>query len=848
MKRGLFSVCMFLWVSYGAKAQVRINEFLADNVAVFPDNYDYDDFSDWIELYNSGNSGADIGGYYLTGDIRQPKKWKVPEGTSIPAKGYLLIWADGNDGKPGQSETREWYPGNDRYTLKNYHAAFRLDKEGEQVALFDDAGAIVDSVTFPRQFRDVSMGRTSDGVWALFDEPTPGSKNSEAGKPLTTSEYSGDVVFSLEGGMYGSAQKVTLTSSDGSDIHYTIDGSIPYAGDPEYSGPISVSKTTVIRARTVSGDKFAGRVITNSYFIGEKDRTVMIASLTTDPGFLDNRDYGIWANDLKGREVPASLEFFTVEGERAARFNCGIRNGTLTSFGEAQHPLQVALRKRYGEEYVQYGFFTNEADRFSRFRLRQGGDAWANSFIGDALLDPICTGQTEVGIQAFRPVVSYVNGVYHGLYNLREQFKEYYFSEHYGVDPGAIDEVRSMLVNGSSSGMAGEGWILEAGSWDPWRSLMSLVKSGTMDASRYDQVKELVDIASKTDFICLVDFGKAISWGHNEDVWKVPDGRWKWLVTDFDRAWVYEDNFAGIDLNQITEAAGVSGSIMQKDTLFSRLMGNNDFKNYFIQRYAAHLNSTFKVERLTAIVDSIEKLIEPEMADHSAKWGSEGGIRSVSAWKREVGDLRKFMTERPAYCWKHLESSPFNASGGRADLSVKISPSEAQGEIFINGVRMSRGITGISLYKGIPFQVRAVGKPGWACKGWEGGEGREDSMTVTLNGDRTVTALFERSEIEVRRDMEAGNPVEAGFSLSRRTVPSGRSVSLALEISLPHTEPVTVDLYSITGTLIERLMSNYQAQGGRSTVHLRSGRVAAGIYCIRIIAGRSRSTRVITIH
>ena len=64
-------------------AQVKISEFLANNVAVNPDNWDFEDFSDWIELHNEGTSAADIGGYYLTGDLKQNKKWQIPSGTSI---------------------------------------------------------------------------------------------------------------------------------------------------------------------------------------------------------------------------------------------------------------------------------------------------------------------------------------------------------------------------------------------------------------------------------------------------------------------------------------------------------------------------------------------------------------------------------------------------------------------------------------------------------------------------------------------------------------------------------------------------------------------------------------------
>ncbi|MBN1577271.1 MAG: lamin tail domain-containing protein [Chitinispirillaceae bacterium] len=75
-------------------AQVKINEFLANNVWNKAEIVDYNDFSDWIELHNKGSSAANIGGYYLTGSLKNPKKAQIPSGTSIPAKVYLLFWAD----------------------------------------------------------------------------------------------------------------------------------------------------------------------------------------------------------------------------------------------------------------------------------------------------------------------------------------------------------------------------------------------------------------------------------------------------------------------------------------------------------------------------------------------------------------------------------------------------------------------------------------------------------------------------------------------------------------------------------------------------------------------------------
>lgn len=141
---------------------VVINEFLADNEAVNQD--EAGQFEDWIELYNTGHAPLDVGGMYLTDDLVDPTLWRIPDGTTIPAGGHLLIWCD-KDGGDGP-----------------LHADFKLDKSGEEIGLFAaDAWSnlLVDSIVFNAQATDVSLGRVPDGGenWQPLDPPTPGTEN-----------------------------------------------------------------------------------------------------------------------------------------------------------------------------------------------------------------------------------------------------------------------------------------------------------------------------------------------------------------------------------------------------------------------------------------------------------------------------------------------------------------------------------------------------------------------------------------------------------------------------------------------------------------------------------------------
>ena len=103
-----FLSCILL-LPFFAQSQpaIAINEFLASNVSINADILDFDDYSDWIELYNATDYDIDINGYFITDDFDNPYKWQFTVSTIIPAKGFLNIWADGYD-------AGRWRPGRRR--------------------------------------------------------------------------------------------------------------------------------------------------------------------------------------------------------------------------------------------------------------------------------------------------------------------------------------------------------------------------------------------------------------------------------------------------------------------------------------------------------------------------------------------------------------------------------------------------------------------------------------------------------------------------------------------------------------------------------------------------------------
>ncbi len=125
---------------------------------------------DYIELYNPGQAGVDVSGWYLTDDKHTPQKYTLPAGSFMAAGGYLLF----TNAQYGQSPPLS---GN---------TAFTLDPHGETIYLFSAASGNLTGYThgfvFEAAENPVAIGRyvisTGDEHFEPQISNTPAAANS----------------------------------------------------------------------------------------------------------------------------------------------------------------------------------------------------------------------------------------------------------------------------------------------------------------------------------------------------------------------------------------------------------------------------------------------------------------------------------------------------------------------------------------------------------------------------------------------------------------------------------------------------------------------------------------------
>ena len=141
-----------------ASAQVLISEVCADNSAVLSPG---GTAPDYVEIHNPNATNFTLtSSWALTDDITVNNKWTFPNGTVVPAKGFIIVWLD---------------------TVNNYAGLvttnFSLRGSGEELALFQGSTRR-DYIRFGPQIKGTVLCRypTSSNTWVLGKQ-TPGATN-----------------------------------------------------------------------------------------------------------------------------------------------------------------------------------------------------------------------------------------------------------------------------------------------------------------------------------------------------------------------------------------------------------------------------------------------------------------------------------------------------------------------------------------------------------------------------------------------------------------------------------------------------------------------------------------------
>jgi hypothetical protein len=723
MRLGSSILCLWMWGSLICNAQesskkntawtkLRINEILASNISDIKDE-DNDD-EDWVEIYNGGDEPVNMGGMYFSDNPKKLQKFRIPSGfarqTTILPGHFKLFWFDN---EPEEGPT---------------HVSLKLSRKGETLLLtHSDGQTLIDSVHFISQQNDISYGRDpkASDRWLYQVNTTPLQPNNTENAAVGIAK---SPTFSHVEGFYKDPIQLTLEAPSEAKIYYTLNGADTDEDNRvEYKTPFTIQTNTVVRATVIQPNHLESETVTKTFFIDERS-TLPAVSVTMDPYWLYDKEDGIYTNWEDDYEVPGHIEYFPDDQSKSAAFSSyvGVSIGGNSTKEYPKKSLSVRFRKGWGKSNIKYSLWDTKphVKKFDGLSIRAdmaGDRISSNPISGERIKNEIIYEfahalESRVDVQAYRPVLLFLNGKYWGLYTLMER--------------KGIDFIRGNHGHEEIDMLSENNMLVSHGDDVHFDRLRSYVESYDMtEPNNYRQIQEWMDLLSFIDYWVFEFYCGAHDHEVNIRYWRprTPDGKWRWLAFDMDswREWDHDiyEYFFGEDEEEVL--------------LLPQLLKNKDFFHLFANRMCDMLNTAMSPESAKGFIQKITKKIAPEVDRERERW--KGKHRYV----KKGAQIARFMEhaeKRPAYLRKAFLDF-YKIKGKEIKVNLKV---KGPGKIKINTITPeSYPWTGAYLGN-IPITLEAQPNEGATFKNWSNPTLEQNSLIkITRTEDFEIVAVFE---------------------------------------------------------------------------------------------------------
>lgn len=720
--------------------QIVINELMQSNVdCVFDDLNEYPD--SWVEIYNNSSSAVSLSGYKLGISSSSSQAWSLPSVT-LAAGAYQLIYCD--------KENSGW------------HTNFRLDSGKDASVYLFKNNTQVDKVTkLPKQpAPNIAYGRKEDGstTWGYLLKPTPGRPNSEGEGVRKIDQILGEPVFSVTGRVFtkNSSFQLELSLPEGSPngtiIRYTLNGEEPTDKSTVYASPITINKTTVIRAKLFHNGYLKRRSTTHSYIFLGRNMALPVISISTSDDYLNNANTGIFAvnkddnrNNHRNWRRPINIEYFEGAGENS-KINqlCETRVAGGYSRIFPRKTMNIYANKRFGEKQFGHEFFPDQKPGLKKFKslaLRNAGNDFTFLFLRDALAQRVMGMNTDIDWQAWRPAIVYINGKYYSMLNIRERAEE----DNVYTNYDGLEDI-DLFEN-----------------WDNWKegddvNLNQFTTFYNQDNHTRAEYENWMDCSEFMNMMIMSMYCNNLDFpGGNIVMWRPRAAKgdlrpvWRWIAKDVDYAFGYgayghvDYNFDVLKWFYRDDTSGLYGKYQwankpEHTMLFRQLMKVSEFKNEFLERYAIYsgdfLNSVgiHKVwdpmyekiqSELTymrnAVKSDLEKIYDGDVQLKFANYDTEKSY--VNTWISKRNDA--FMQQ---LCNKYGVNINTLYS-----LVVNKSETENLDTLFFNGHKLSENCFDAKYFKGHPIRLTAIPAKGKIIRGWSVKDSSGNKFTTKVH-------------------------------------------------------------------------------------------------------------------
>ena len=585
----------------GYEEYIRANDshgpLVINEIVSFNDDYAYlyGDYYDWLELKNVSDEDVDLGRYYLSDDAQNLYGCRLTDRVLKPGE-LMVVFCSGN------TELRAW---------GSCHVDFKL-KSGDAVYLSEEADGLSDCVTIPRM-PEGSYGRLSgESGFFFLSERSPGQENGIGFRRISESPSA-----DLEQGVYDNINELRVGLSGTGRIFYTLNGDLPDSSSPEYSEPLVLTETTVLRAICCEEGKRESACATYSYIINEGHSLPVVSVV------CDRQDFKQIVSRVRNREFerPAAAVMFDGEsGREVFSSACGLKLHGASARGQKKKYFKLNFRDRYGGN-VYCDPFQTGLEREYRSLVLRGGSVEYLYILKDELASLTAQAVAEEPLALdVRYCVLYINGEYYGIYALREAYSKQYAAQHTQGSPESCEIARNR-----------DEVVM--------KELVNFCKTHSLaSAENYEELCSRLDVESFATWIALESYFDNVDPGGNIRYIRsdATGGKWRTAFFDLDLCLFNRTTWFEPFFQLEYEFSHISAGLIR----------NPDFRQVLLKCSADLFHNGLGCETTTQILWKIYEQLDAEMPRNCARWD-----QSYDMWQQACRILDSRLQDERTASW-----------------------------------------------------------------------------------------------------------------------------------------------------------------------------------------------------
>ena len=540
--------------------------------------------------------------------------------------------------------------------------------------------------------------------WGGWEDPNP----DLVGKSLQTIAFNLNVLTGKENNYYFDNISWELyTASEVADED---------ASQQSKDGQFSTSKTTNYTFRLFQDGYLPSVPVTRSYIRTENKYTIPVISIVGNKKYFTDAKSGIdcdgdGTNGKTGNgqnqpknynqdwDRPVNFSLLSPDGEML--FNQDVNISVSGGYTRSQRFRSFKLKSNKvfdGQNRFDYSFFTQKPyTRNKTVLVRNGGnDVWTHNarFMDPALETIIMRSGIDLDVQAYQPVIEYVNGELRGVLNLRETNNDKFVYANWGYDDDEID--------------AFENFEMKNGTDDVINRILELAKNINGEGV-YDELCTLLDIDEFTNYMASELFINNEDWPDNNiKAYRSQfDGRYRFISFDLDYAFELMNHGSDEPFTRFNKYRGEKLA-----SLFFNMLNHDEFRRRFIDTFCLMGGSVYEPTRAGKIVDELLAEVQP-----MTQMMKQQGINDGHDPDRAAATIKDKLSNRSDKLTNSMKQFAAFQLSNATRQSVVLKADAEGAVILVNGIPVP--YTDFKGHLFAPVQLEAKAPAGYTFAGWK---------------------------------------------------------------------------------------------------------------------------------